>query len=86
VTGIGEARNNINVLSSQVVFVCGMSAGTAAEVALATKAARPIVLVSPGAATVQFFRAINPDIQIASTPEDAIAIARAILDGDHLPR
>src|SRR5262245_38334095 len=60
VTGIGDARNNVNVLSSRVVFVCGMSAGTAAaEVALATKAARPIVLVSPSAATVQFFRAIN---------------------------
>ena len=35
VTGLGEARNVINVLSSDVVCVCGMSAGTASEVALA---------------------------------------------------
>src|SRR5262245_40619566 len=28
VTGMGEARNNINVLSSDVVFACGMGAGT----------------------------------------------------------
>src|SRR5262245_52647211 len=28
VTGIGEARNLVNVLSSRVLFVCGMSSGT----------------------------------------------------------
>jgi len=28
-TGIGEARNLVNVLTSHVIFVCGMSAGTA---------------------------------------------------------
>ena len=39
-TGVGEARDNINVLSSRVIFVCGISAGTAAEVALACKAGR----------------------------------------------
>ncbi len=37
-TDVGEACNNINVLSSRVVFACGMEAGTASEVALALKA------------------------------------------------
>ena len=37
VTGMGNARNNINVLSSDVVVACGMGPGTASEVALALK-------------------------------------------------
>ncbi len=37
-TDMGNARNNINVLSSDVVIACGMGAGTASEVALALKA------------------------------------------------
>jgi uncharacterized protein (TIGR00725 family) len=35
VTGMGSARNNINVLSSDVVVACGISSGTASEIALA---------------------------------------------------
>src|SRR5436190_3138664 len=35
VTGMGEARNVVNVLTSRLLFVCGVSSGTAAEVALA---------------------------------------------------
>ena len=34
-TGLGQARNNLNVLSCRVIFVCGMGPGTASEVALA---------------------------------------------------
>lgn len=45
VTGLGSARNNINVLSSQVVIACGIGAGTASEVALALKAKRPVILL-----------------------------------------
>lgn len=51
VTGLGEARNLVNVLSSDVVCVCGMSAGTASEVALALKTARPTILIAPGEAS-----------------------------------
>ena len=78
-TGIGEARNNVNVLSSRVVFVCGMSAGTAAEVALASKARRPTVLVSSEPTTIEFFRSLDSTIHTAKTPHDAIALANALL-------
>lgn len=78
-TGIGEARNNVNVLSSRVVFVCGMSAGTAAEVALASKAKRPTVLVGPERLTVEFFESLDSEIQTAETPADAIALAKTLL-------
>ena len=37
ITDLGNARNNINVLSSQVVIACGMGIGTASEIALALK-------------------------------------------------
>jgi uncharacterized protein (TIGR00725 family) len=79
VTGIGEARNNVNVLSSRLVFVCGMSAGTAAEVALASKASRPVILVGPERRSVEFFQTLDSAIQTAETPSDAIALAKPIL-------
>ena len=43
-TGMGNARNVINVLSSRVVVACPGGAGTASEVALAVKCARPVIL------------------------------------------
>lgn len=45
VTGLGDARNAINVLSSQVVVACGLGPGTASEIALALKAQRPVILM-----------------------------------------
>ena len=44
VTGMGAARNVINVLSSDVVVACPGSAGTLSEVALALKCGRTVVL------------------------------------------
>ena len=42
VTGMQNARNNINVLSSQVIIACGMGAGTLSEVMLAVKSNIPV--------------------------------------------
>lgn len=42
-TGMGDARNAINVLSSRVVVALKGDAGTLSEVALALKAGRPVV-------------------------------------------
>src|SRR5688572_15539909 len=58
-TGIGEARNAINVLSSDVVVACGAGgAGTASEVALALRLARPTILVAPSPEAAAFFRTL----------------------------
>lgn len=54
-TGMGQARNNINVLSSAIVVACGMGAGTAAEVALAIKAQKPIILLGVETEALSFF-------------------------------
>ena len=67
-TGLNDARNLINVLSSDVVVACPGGAGTLSEVALALKNDRPLVLLGfdPGplaeaaAARGRLLRADNP--------------------------
>ena len=59
ITEMGSARNSINVLTSDVVAVCGMSAGTASEVALALKADKDIILINPEKNSTQFFKSLN---------------------------
>lgn len=44
-TGMGDARNSINVLASDVVVALPGGAGTLSEIALALKAGRPVVTV-----------------------------------------
>ena len=44
-TGMGDARNAINVLSSDVVVALPGAAGTLSEIALAVRDAKPLVLV-----------------------------------------
>lgn len=44
-TGLGEARNVVNVLTGEVVVALAGGAGTLSEVALALKSGRPVVLV-----------------------------------------
>lgn len=74
-TGIGEARNAINVLSSDVVVACGVEGpGTASEVALALRLGRPTVLLAPAQSAAAFFREIAGEVTLhqASTAEAAI--------------
>lgn len=76
-TDMGSARNNINVLSSDVVIACGMGAGTASEVALAIKANKPVVLLNQLPESQQFFRSLSATgVFIAKTPIEAIAIVK----------
>lgn len=76
-TGIGEARNAVNVLSSDIVVACGVEGpGTASEVALALRLGRPIVLLAPGPAAARFFQEIAGDVVLhqVATPEAAIEL------------
>jgi uncharacterized protein (TIGR00725 family) len=80
VTGMGQARNNINVLSSEVVFACGLGPGTAAEVALALKANRPVIFVGGHRGTLDFFTSLGETrVLTAGTPAEAIEIAKRFL-------
>jgi uncharacterized protein (TIGR00725 family) len=80
VTGMGEARNVVNVLTSRLLFVCGMSAGTASEVAVALKRKRPIILINAEIEVKRFWTWLDGGLlQFASTPEQAIELAQRIL-------
>lgn len=73
-TGMGNARNPINVLSSDVVIACGMGTGTASEVALALKADRPVILLQASAASQTFWRELAGDrVYVAVSVAEAIA-------------
>jgi uncharacterized protein (TIGR00725 family) len=81
-TGMGNARNAINVLSSDVVVACGMGAGTASEVSLALKAGKDVILLGDHPEAVAFFSVIGKDsVKVARDPEEAIAVARRLLRG-----
>jgi uncharacterized protein (TIGR00725 family) len=76
-TGLGDARNAINVLSSDVVVACGVEGpGTASEVALALKAGRPTILLAPAPAAAAFFRTLARKgvVHEVATPEAVIVL------------
>jgi uncharacterized protein (TIGR00725 family) len=76
-TGMGDARNSINVLSSTVVVACGVeSPGTASEVALAIKAGRPVILLAPSPSASRFFGEIAAAGRLheAATPDDVLKV------------
>ena len=77
VTDTGEARNNIIVLSADVVIACGAGdPGTASEIALALKAGKKVCLLDADASSAEYLRMLGPElIEFVSTPEEAIAIA-----------
>ncbi len=71
-TGLGNARNCINVLSSNVVVACPGGAGTLSEIALALKNNRPVI-------TMGFYLGEIPGIYLdrrllhaAETPAEVI--------------
>ena len=77
-TGMGDARNVINVLSSDVVVALPGGAGTLSEVALALKSGKTVIALGldPGDA----MRASGPGRLLdASSPEEAVDLAAAVL-------
>jgi uncharacterized protein (TIGR00725 family) len=80
VTGLGQARNNVNVLSSRAVIACGMGAGTAAEVALAIKAKKKVILLNASPEAEEFFKSIGGDrVLVAGSPREAVETVRKII-------
>jgi uncharacterized protein (TIGR00725 family) len=78
VTDMGNARNNINVLTSDVVVACGTGGvGTVSEIALAMKAGKPVILLGCEEPAKTFFRSLNAkQLFFAETPERVIEIIR----------
>jgi uncharacterized protein (TIGR00725 family) len=80
VTGMGNGRNVINVLTSQAVIAIHGAFGTLSEIALALKCGRPVVgletweVTEPDAAS-------PPGIIRVRTPEEAVTAAFAAIVG-----
>jgi hypothetical protein len=79
-TDLGNARNNINVLSADVVVACGMGLGTTSEIALALKNGKKVILLNHSAQSQIFFQQLSKkNLTIAETPEMAIELIETIL-------
>jgi uncharacterized protein (TIGR00725 family) len=79
-TDMGNARNNINVLSSDVIIACGIGAGTVSEIALALKSHKKVILLNEDAESKLFFKKLSPDnIYIVENLESAILKVKSIV-------
>ncbi len=76
-TGLGDARNVVNVLTSDAVVACGVeAAGTASEVAHALKAGKPVILLGADEPVLTFFRQLRGGERIleAESVDDAVRL------------
>lgn len=94
-TGMGDARNVVNVLTSDALVACGVEGpGTASEIAHAVKAGKPVVLLAAAPDAIGFFAGLQGGerISAAANPRDAaLALERLLAArsgaraGDALP-
>ena len=77
-TDLHAARNNVNVLSSDVVVACGNAGpGTVSEIALAVNGGRPIVLLGVAPDVEELFARLGGVlVSTASTPAAAVEAIR----------
>lgn len=80
VTGMGSGRNIINALSSKLIVVVGMAAGTASEVAHALKAGRKVILLNQDEITIRFFKNVGGyKVMVAKTVDETLAMIKDYL-------
>lgn len=79
-SGMGQARNLINVLSADVVVVCGGGcAGTASKAAHAIKAERPLILLAVPPLWREFFCSLSAAVQCTDAVADCCSRIEALL-------
>jgi uncharacterized protein (TIGR00725 family) len=84
-TGMGSARNMINILSSHIIVVIGMAAGTASEVALALKSNKKVILLHQDEITIRFFKNIGTyKVMVASTVDETMKMINDYLSVYHV--
>jgi hypothetical protein len=77
-TGMGSARNAINVLSSDVVVACAGGAGTLSEIALALKHGKPVITLGYDLSPLLDAYPGNGALACATSPEAVIALIQAL--------
>ena len=84
VTGLGGARNQVNIMSSHALVICGMSAGTATEVSMALKADKKVILLNQDEVTINFFKKIGSyKVMEANSVEETIHKIKEYLLASH---
>lgn len=73
-TGMGSARNAINVLSSDIVVACSGGAGTLSEIALALKNGKDVITMAFDPGSVFKTLACSGTLRTARTPEEVIRL------------
>lgn len=84
VTGMGDARNVINVRSADAVIVVNGGAGTLSEVGLALKAGKRIIALKPSGGVAGFVAGLamgGGKVIPAGSVEEAIGLALGGLEG-----
>ncbi|MGB0716105.1 MAG: TIGR00725 family protein [Phycisphaerae bacterium] len=78
-TGMGDARNLINVLTADVIIALAGGMGTLSEIALALKAARPVITLGAWSMETNPMAIEHRLFQIVATTDDALAAVNRIL-------
>lgn len=78
-TGAGEGRDLVLVASADAVIAIGGGWGTLAEIGLARKLGRPVVLLASWEITapVEWTPPDGQGLRVAASPEEAVALALA---------
>ncbi len=77
---MGKARIVINVLSADVVVVCGGGGpGTASEAAHALNAGRPLILLAVSVLWSEFFCSLSGAVETASDVQECCRLIEARL-------
>ncbi|MCT0224834.1 hypothetical protein [Synechococcus sp. CS-1328] len=79
-TGMGKGRNVINVLSADVLVICGGGGpGTASEAAHALNAGRPLILLAVPPLWHDFFCSLAQGVESASDVQECCRLIEARL-------
>jgi hypothetical protein len=80
VTTMKSGRNQIEVLTCDIIVACGISAGTSSEISLAIKPNKKIILVNVYEEAVVFYKKLAPkQVYVAKDYSEAIEIMDEIL-------
>ena len=80
-TGMGEMRNALIVRACPVIIAIGGAYGTVSEIALALRDGRPVIGLQTWEIRPPGGHIADPGIRRAETPDEAVAMAFAAVDG-----
>jgi uncharacterized protein (TIGR00725 family) len=81
-TGMGEMRNALIVRACPVIIAIGGAYGTVSEIALALRNGRPVIGLQTWEIRPPGGHIADPGIRRAASPDEAVAMAFAAVDGE----